>query len=235
VLGLEMGYRRRLLGYEGEGSYWAHRKETKSGKRKPWADYCKDEAGITETMVRHYLECADAVRTRLTIMEATLGKGAARVLKLMEKQPSILTRKQREKLLDGLWKFGLFEADTQERLKEEFRAHRTDKPLNLPSPAVMKDQIDELRGGREMMLWLKSSEPRALEFRRKLAQLRLRQRREEQNRSIASILGISAETMESIMSITNARRILEAAHEEGGESYSAEQLYELAKRKGIME
>lgn len=234
VLGIEMGFRRRLLGYEGEGSWQAHRGDAKSGNRRKWDDYCKEEAGITETMVRHYLECADAVGTRLALLSGKLGNGPKRVLKLMGKQPSTLTPRQRQALFEGIFEYGIFEADTQSSLRKEFRARRTDKPLNLPTPLELKAQIDEHRKDQPLPEWITTDEPRAIEFRQKMAQLYLRQKRENENRSMARILGISAETMEAVQKITETRRLLAAAREDGGESYNADQLYELAKRKGIM-
>lgn len=214
VLGLEMGYRRRALGYEGGGSWQAHRTEVKSGARKRWEDYCKAEAGITETMVRHYLECADSVRTRITLMGGS-DKRSAKVLKLMESQPSTLTEKQRAKLFEGIYKY-VFDTDTQARLREEFRARRTDKPLNLPPAEELKEQIDGLRDGREMKSWINSSEPRALEFRRKLAQLYLRRKRDEETLSLARACGVSEKTVESMGCMASARRFLEETGRKGG-------------------
>ncbi len=235
VLGLEMGYRRRLLGYEGEGSWQAHRGDGESGKRRLWDTYCKEEAGITETMVRHYLECAQAVRTRLSLMRNKLGNGAKQVVKLMEKQPSTLTMRQRQRLFDGIFQYGVFETDTQTILREEFRARRTNKPLKLPTPEKLMAEGDAKRNGQSLIEWASSKAPDALAFRRKTVQLFLRRKRDEETRSMANILGISPETMDAIQKITATARILEAVREEGGESYDAARLYELAKRKGIMQ
>lgn len=234
VLGIEIGFRRRLLGYEGEGSWQAHRDSVKSGERRRWEDYCKEEAGITETMVRHYEECGDAVRTRLIMLSQRLGNGPKRVLKLMEKQPSTLTPGQRQRLFEGIFEYGVFDADTQSSLRKEFRARRTNKPLNLPSPLELRAQIDKHRQGQPVNDWITTDQPVAIDLRKKMAQLYLRRVRENENRSMAKVLGITPETMEALQSITGARRILAAASEEGGQSYNAEQLYELAKRKGIM-
>lgn len=234
VLGSEMGFRRRLLGYEGEGSWQAHRGDAMSGKRRLWNHYCIEEGGITEATVRHYEECVDAVRTRLSLLSRKLGEGPKRVLKLMERQPSTLTPRQRQRLFEGIFEYGIFEADTKSSLRKEFRARRTDKPLNLPSPLELRAQIDEQRQGQPVNDWITTDQPVAIDLRKKMAQLYLRRLRESENRSMANVLGITPETMEALQTITNARRILAAAREEGGESYNAEQLHELAKRKGIM-
>lgn len=233
VLGIEMGYRRRALGYEGGGSWQAHRDQVKSGERQRWEDYCKAEAGITETMVRHYLECADAVRTRITLMtKASNGKGA-RVLKLMEIQPSLLPEKKRGKLIEGILQY-LYDTDTQSGLRGEFKARMTDEPLNLPSPQELIEESEKRRNGLNLIEGAKGHDPAAATFRRNIVQMYLRMKRDEETRSMARVLGISEETMRSVENITNIRRVLEAARAEGKASYSAAELYELAQRKGIM-
>lgn len=125
VRSLELDHLRRSLGYEGVGSWQAHRDETLSGERPTWLEFCLSEAGITDTTAKNYLECAEAVKQRL---RWSTRPGAGKVLKAMEIPPSELSDSEREDLIDSIITFGLTKGDTQTYLRKEFEAAK--EPVN---------------------------------------------------------------------------------------------------------
>lgn len=145
VLGIELLHRKRALGYDGPGSWQAFREESKSGARMHWPKYCEAEADISDTMAKHYHQCADAVRMRLRISSKP---GAKELLQDMETPPSEMTAEQRLALVDRIAKIGLVPGDTQIDLRKDlFRAARlpADKATRHEVSPWPADDVEEIR------------------------------------------------------------------------------------------
>jgi hypothetical protein len=143
VLGAELSHKKRALGYEGEGSHHAFRRENETGKRLPWTDYCKTQAGVTETMARHYFQCGEAVRLRLRFSSKPEAKA---LLEKMELPPSELTPEQRLSLIQKIEEIGLKRGDTQVYLRKEYRTAQLPQEVlqdlsAMPSPVAEKEEL----------------------------------------------------------------------------------------------
>lgn len=145
ILGAELYHLQQKLGYQGGGAWWSARDEVAAGTRPTWVEFCKAEAGVTETSARHYYECGEAFKNRLRWVRF---KPAKPLLKMMEKVPSTLTAEDREGLIDRISR--MIPDATAVCLRNEFRAAKlTPEELKEvqddPSTAA---RVDERRFGR---------------------------------------------------------------------------------------
>lgn len=142
ILACELEYLKHSLCYAGMGSWQAFRDDVKAGTRPTWEDFCKTNAGVTETTQRHYFGIWQALRGRV----AEGGNESARAL--MEERPSNLTAKEREDLV-GLIAGNLGENDTFTTLKRRLlrtAPESADVPTpKSPSPVDVVFQAEHLR------------------------------------------------------------------------------------------
>jgi hypothetical protein len=146
VLGSELFHQKRELGYEGGGGWQAFREEQKSGNRPRWTEFCIQQAGITEVMAAHYLQCGEAVKTRLRFSKKP---EKAELLQEMSVRPSTLTSSQRSALVEKIARLGLTAGDTQSYLKKEFKAAQppgrgTHAQSVIPHPTDPAEELREL-------------------------------------------------------------------------------------------
>jgi|GEM_PF-5994226 len=171
VLALELDHLHRKQGYAGIGSWQQFREEYKSGERLTWLEFCKKQAGFTDTAVKKFLECGEAVKLRLRLSRDPSAKD---LLWAMEIPPSEHTKEQRENLIVRIVELGLTPGDTQTYLRKEYRAANPKngtKPLGAnPWPA---DDGDELykKALRLKPVVEKESDRRETERREHLARL----------------------------------------------------------------
>ncbi|RYD34766.1 MAG: hypothetical protein EOP85_19555 [Verrucomicrobiaceae bacterium] len=148
VLGLELKHLKRNLGYEGEGSWQLFHKTNGHAARPTWNQYCRNEAGISDTMARKYFQCSEVLRMRIRMRRR---KGWKKILKLMKRQPSQLPESERFDLVRLFLRFGMGQGDTVAGLLEEYAVLNTDETdRRIISPDPDEENADYERTAEQM-------------------------------------------------------------------------------------
>ena len=145
ILARELEYLKYSMLYAGMGSWQAFRGEVEAGRRPTWEDFCKINAGITETTHRNYYQCYQVVMARLK------ARGSELEGDLWNERPSNLTANQRKELVELIIST-LTEKDTFTTLRKEFHKGPSTSPTppnepppRSPSPVDIVFQAEHLK------------------------------------------------------------------------------------------
>ena len=123
VLAEELSHLQRLLDYHGTGRRTIGEKA--SFTHSSWEEFCRIEAGLTETTHRAYKKYREVLTHRLQLSGKPESKA---LLELMAKQPSTLATVQRQSMIEEIMRLALLPGDTATSLLKEFKNQAPQPP-----------------------------------------------------------------------------------------------------------